>query len=749
VTRIAAPALSVVVNTMGRLATLRDCVAALRRQADASFDLTIVIGPESEDTSEWLAREAPDIRAVDCPLANLAVSRNLGWRHASGDLIAFIDDDAMPLPRWLTTLAIPFADPRVGAAGGFVRDHTGARHQWQYLTIDPLCNPIEVRAADYRGPAIARGPLDPKTLRYTYPAGTNMMFRRAALQGVGGFDETYAYAADDAELTLRLYDAGWHVATVGDAEVLHAYAPSHQRVSPRIPRALRDTVRSFVHFKLKHGRPRFGTEATLRSVGSYVTGMRGWVNTMEAEGSIDATHAQRLRAHIAEGAQDAVRRSLAPQSERTGITEGVRIESKPMPFSVVRALPRTLRLCLAARELPPAPSGGIGIWVATLGRALGALGHEVHLVAEGAGQATMEWRDGCWVHRAPTPDYGARRHPDLSDLPPFIRNNAWRLFDTVARLEAQRPLDFVCAPIWEAQGIAVRRGRRGPDAVSLHTPMATVIRTSSTWKPDDVWMAEYGLPVMAAEAEVAARSSLVLANSEAVVDEIERAYHLRLRGGRLAIVPHGVDDPGPPTKQDAIRPLRRLLFVGRFEGRKGIDLVLAALPGLMTRHRDLIANLVGEHRITGTDGRTLLDLFRAKHANAPWLDRVQTPGAVDDAKLLEAYRQCDVFVAPSRFESFGLIYIEAMRFGKPVVALASGGAREIVRDGETGILLRNEDPAALGAAVSRLLDDPEARDAMGEQARLDYEKRFTSRGMAEALVEAIMRQTHARLRDAA
>jgi glycosyltransferase involved in cell wall biosynthesis len=676
-------------------------------------------------------------------LANLAVSRNLGWRHAGGDLVAFIDDDAVALPGWLDLLAEPFVEPRVGAVGGFVRDHSGARWQWQYLTIDPLCNPIEVSASAYRGLPVNKGPLDAATLRFSYPPGTNMMFRRSALELAGGFDENLAYAADDAELCLRLYDGGWHVTHVPVAEVIHRYAPSHQRDTSRIPRTLLDTVRSFVYVKLRHGRRHFPTAVVLDSVSDYVAGTRTWVDQLVHGGQLAAADGPRLRIEIDEGARDAVRRALSPSVVPNPITASLDLARNPTQFAVLKPLPRRLRLCFAARELPPAPSGGIGIWLWTLGRELAKLGHETHLIAGGEGPATMDWVEGAWVHRAPTPNYGLRRTPDLSDQPPFIRNNAWRVFDTVARLEARQPFDMVCAPLWEAQGIALRRGWRGLDAVSLHTPLRTVIRTSKTWTPDEAWLRGYGWPLMAAEAELAEHSAFVLANSMSVVEEIECEYNLRIPANRLAVVPHGVEDvPHHSRDDDGSRPMRRLLFVGRFEGRKGIDILFGALPGLLQRHQEVVAELVGDHRVQGPNGNTLLEAFRAKHCGASWLDRVRTPGILSDAALLDAYRNCDVFVAPSRFESFGLIFLEAMRFAKPVVAMDNSGAREIIFSGKNGLLVPGDDPAGLEAALHRLLSDGALRAKMGQQARTTYETRFTAATMASNVLDAILRRIH-------
>ena len=82
-------------------------------------------------------------------------------------------------------------------------------------------------------------------------------------------------------------------------------------------------------------------------------------------------------------------------------------------------------------------------------------------------------------------------------------------------------------------------------------------------------------------------------------------------------------------------------------------------------------------------------------------------------ELERQYAACDLFVAPSLYESFGLIYLEAMRFAKPVIGCRVGGIPEIVEDGRSGLLVAPGDAAALAKAIRDLLDSPERRATMG------------------------------------
>jgi glycosyltransferase involved in cell wall biosynthesis len=93
----------------------------------------------------------------------------------------------------------------------------------------------------------------------------------------------------------------------------------------------------------------------------------------------------------------------------------------------------------------------------------------------------------------------------------------------------------------------------------------------------------------------------------------------------------------------------------------------------------------------------------------------------------------DVFVLPSRGEHFGRVLVEAMALGKPVVATDAGGVPEIVRDGETGLLAPPADPAALAAAVARLVEDAAQRARLGEAGRRRAADEFSLERHRDAL----------------
>jgi phosphatidyl-myo-inositol dimannoside synthase len=158
-----------------------------------------------------------------------------------------------------------------------------------------------------------------------------------------------------------------------------------------------------------------------------------------------------------------------------------------------------------------------------------------------------------------------------------------------------------------------------------------------------------------------------------------------------------------------------LLIAGRMDAReryKGHDQLLEALTAL-PEARLVVAG-------DGDDRRRLEE----KAAALGLADRVAFTGFLREATLAELYRRCAAFVMPSRGEGFGLVYLEAMRAGKPVLAARGSAAAEIVVDGATGLLVDPDDREELRGAISQLLGYPGESRRMGEAGHERWRKEF-------------------------
>jgi glycosyltransferase involved in cell wall biosynthesis len=177
--------------------------------------------------------------------------------------------------------------------------------------------------------------------------------------------------------------------------------------------------------------------------------------------------------------------------------------------------------------------------------------------------------------------------------------------------------------------------------------------------------------------------------------------------------------------------------VGRLEARKGIDVLLGVAKRLLPRYPHVHLDIVGNDRIPGPGGIPYRKVFEADPAAANILDRVTFHGEVSDETLRGFYRACDVLASPSRYESFGLVLLEGMMFGKPVVGCRAGGMVEFVTDGTTGMLAEPGDAVSLEACLVQLIENAALRDRLAASARKRYLESFTAGPTAKQVAEIL------------
>ncbi len=169
-----------------------------------------------------------------------------------------------------------------------------------------------------------------------------------------------------------------------------------------------------------------------------------------------------------------------------------------------------------------------------------------------------------------------------------------------------------------------------------------------------------------------------------------------------------------------------VLFVGRLEFRKGVDILLEAITRLVVEFPDVHFVLAGKDTINTELGESYRVAFSRIIKNNPELrGRVEFTGPVSEEDLDRLYATADIFCAPSRYESFGLVLLEAMRYGVPVIGCRTGGMPEIVDDGRTGLLAEPGDVDSLTECLQTLINDADSRALLGAQGRDRYERLFT------------------------
>jgi phosphatidylinositol alpha-mannosyltransferase len=188
----------------------------------------------------------------------------------------------------------------------------------------------------------------------------------------------------------------------------------------------------------------------------------------------------------------------------------------------------------------------------------------------------------------------------------------------------------------------------------------------------------------------------------------------RMGDAPIHIVPNGTDVHVFERAVRAKLPKgRTMLFVGRLEPRKGFPVAVRAFARLAQQYSDVQLIVVGE----GVEREAVEVLPRALRS------RVHLLGRVSDTLLPTYYAAADVFIAPALgSESFGIVLVEAMAAGLPIVASDISGYREVVRDGREALLVPSGDQAALADAVAHLFEHPEEARALREAGRIRARK---------------------------
>jgi glycosyltransferase involved in cell wall biosynthesis len=305
-------------------------------------------------------------------------------------------------------------------------------------------------------------------------------------------------------------------------------------------------------------------------------------------------------------------------------------------------------------------------------------------------------------------DAGPARHVPKDQLLPFMGE----LADGISRDWQRRPPDVVHGHFWMSGVAALDAARRGPSGA--HVPVVQTFHALGTVKrrhqgaedtspPERQWL----------EPSVGRSVDRIIATCS---DEVFELKAMGIDTARISVAPCGVDlelfsGAGPAEPRSRAH---RVLSVGRLVPRKGVDLVIEALPALRDAGFDvelLIVGGSGDAAALADDAEAhrLLDVATELGVQ----DRVSFRGQVPRDAMPALFRSADAVVCAPWYEPFGIVPLEAMACGVPVVAAAVGGLRDTVVHQRTGLHVPPKDPAAIAAALAALLADPALRRALG------------------------------------
>lgn len=722
---------SIIINTLNRGHTLENTIKSLF-YLDYKYDYEVIIvdSNSTDNTADILNKYRQYIKIGKCDYSNLSLSRNIGIAMSDTNYAAFIDDDAVVEPEWLTNIMKKFNREEVAAVGSPIYDNYGINFQAKRIVSNRF------------GKSYAKPKLPVSSFAHSFEfngvVGCSSVFRKDYVLNVGGFNEQYDYFLDETELCQRLTDFGYSIEYAENAFVHHKFERNGLR-------NIKNNRRVFLDFA--------------KIVKNSVYFIKSYENIVEDSAVIDK-EIENIRKERYKEAKENYDLKLINKNEYQNclksIDNGIELGLKDYArgfhlfirketldnhkslfkkFKPYLEKEKRLNICYLTNEYYPYINGGIGKFIYALAREVAKQGHQVHVITLCKDDTpSVNFEENVWVHRVEYKHYpkSLLEYDTIYDnFNHNIMNSLYSHYEEILKINRKCKVDIVQSPIWDNLGFYALFDNRFNLAITLHTSMKTVFE--GIYHINDEMKFHIEL-----EEYILNKSKFIVSNSEAVEKQYGKYYGDAIKD-KTFLIPHGLEDNSKSInsgnkKLSANSDNIEILFVGRLEYRKGIDIIFECVPHICKKYKNVIFRFCGDDSIhMPNSDKTYKDYFLSEYKE--FRERAIFEGYISDEDLAERYYNCDIFIAPSRFESFGLIYLEAMIFSKPVIGTNIGGIPEVVENGIGGILIENENIEELKTALEKLIENKDIRENMGKNGRKTYEEKFTAKIMADRFID--------------
>ena len=368
--------------------------------------------------------------------------------------------------------------------------------------------------------------------------------------------------------------------------------------------------------------------------------------------------------------------------------------------------------CPVAR-LGEKDTGGMNVYVLQAAREFGRRGYQVDVYTryhDPKDPQIVELGEGARVIHLKAGPYDTTKEALYEYIPEFLSS-----LYSFQRAE-DISYDLVHSHYWLSGrvGLILSQKWRVPHVTTFHTLAKTKLMARAGEEESELRITT--------EKRVIDNADAIVVSTEQEKEDIVRLY--RTSPHKIQVIPAGVDLElfQPVNKAHArqalgLREKKVILYVGRLEPLKGLSILINALT-LLEDPSDTRLLIVGGSLEEDRELERLKSLARGLGVT----DIVTFTGSVKQTELPNYYSAADVFVLPSHYESFGLVALEAMACGTPVVASRVGGLKSIVRNGETGYLIPWRCPEPFAQRLDMLLANPGLRETMGKAARARAQK---------------------------
>jgi glycogen(starch) synthase len=380
-----------------------------------------------------------------------------------------------------------------------------------------------------------------------------------------------------------------------------------------------------------------------------------------------------------------------------------------------------LRICMLTWEFPPRVVGGIARHCEGLAKALVRENHEVHVgTLDFPGSPGYEEMERVKVYRTAT-ELG---HPNF--LTWVLLFNHF-LEKRMADLGPQVEFDVLHVHDWLTAfaGISFKHFLRKPMVLTVHSTevgRAQGLHGADSFSIDGIeWWTAY-------------EANRVVVTSHSMKREI--CDHFHLPWDKVDVIPNAIDATqyNPPLDTGSVRARygvgwgeKLILCVGRLVPQKGIEYFIRAIPNIAQRYPEAKFIIVGE----GWSRDYLEGIARSTGHTR----RILFTGFISDAEVIALMASADVLVVPSIYEPFGIVALEGMATGVPVVASRVGGLAEVIEHDRTGIFVYPKSPSSIAWGVDQILSNPSHAEWLTQNARERLHKTYSWEAVAMKTVE--------------
>ncbi|MEM2939761.1 MAG: glycosyltransferase family 4 protein [Candidatus Bathyarchaeia archaeon] len=372
-------------------------------------------------------------------------------------------------------------------------------------------------------------------------------------------------------------------------------------------------------------------------------------------------------------------------------------------------------------EFPPRIVGGIARHCFGLARAIAKMGHNVNVVTlDFPGTPHYEESECVRIHRTPI-ELG---HPNFI-VWTFLFNHFME--KKVAMLSKDVKFDIVHAHDWLVAPVSIA------SKYYLKTPLVSTVHSTEVGRSHGLHSPDSYL-IDGIEWWLTYESKRIIVTSNSMKREVEE--HFRLPSEKIEVIPNAIDlskyniivNREVVKRRFGINPDERIvLFIGRLVPQKGVEYLIMATPKIIGQHPEARIVIVG-------DGWAKDHLWN-QAVSTGCQHKITFLGFLSDQDLIELTLSSDVLVIPSIYEPFGIVALEGMAAGVPIVASNTGGLAEIIEHDYTGFLAYKENPDSIAWGVNKILSDPGYASWLVQNAKKKIQEVYSWEAVARRTIK--------------